>query len=86
MKTINTDSIMNLIIAVVLAVVFLVVGVALGPTVVYYFAQINSTSMENVTLGNVIVLFANYSPLFYYLGILGGAIMLLLAAIKIAKT
>ena len=75
-------NIQNTIIGVVMAVVFVVVGVALGPTVIYYFGFINSTAMENVTLGPVLALFADYAPLFYYLALVGGAITMLLAAIK----
>ena len=75
-------NIQNTIIGVVMAVVFVVVGVALGPTVIYYFGFINTTSMASVELGSVLALFADYAPLFYYLALVGGAIAMLLAAIK----
>ena len=76
------SGVQSTIIGVVMAVVFVVVGVALGPTVIYYFGFINSTSMASVELGAILALFAGYAPLFYYLALVGGAIAMLLAAIK----
>ena len=70
------------IIGIVMAVVFVVVGVALGPTVIYYFGFINATSMASVELGAILALFAGYAPLFYYLALIGGGIVMLLAAVK----
>ena len=78
----NVNKIQGTIIGVIMAVVFVVVGVALGPTVIYYFGFINSTSMATVELGAVLALFAGYAPLFYYLALVGGGIVMLLAAIK----
>ena len=79
------SSIQNTIIGVVMAVVFVVVGIALGPTVIYYFGFINATSMASVELGAILTLIAGYAPLFYYLALVGGAITMLLAAIKSGK-
>ena len=57
-----------LIMSVIGAVIALVVGMSLGPTFVYYIGFINATSMENITMGPVLALIANYGPFFYYLG------------------
>ncbi|GAH35905.1 unnamed protein product, partial [marine sediment metagenome] len=75
----------GVIIGVVMVVVFVVVGIALGPTVIYYFGFINSTSMAGVELGTILALFAGYAPLFYYLALIGGAITMLMAAVKATK-
>jgi hypothetical protein len=71
------NQVQSIVIGVVAAVVFLLVGVALGPTVASAAADINATSMENVTMGSVLVLLADYIPFFYYLGIVLGAIAMI---------
>lgn len=67
----------NLIIGVIMAVVLLLIGVALGPTVVAAIVNINATSLATVPMGSVIVLLASYVPFFYYLGIVLGAIAMI---------
>jgi len=67
---------------IIMAVIFLIVGIALGPTVVAAAADINSTSMANVTMGSTIVLLADYVPFFYYLGIVLGALGMIWAYAK----
>ena len=78
----SINKITGTIIGVIMAVVFLFVGISLGPTVIEYFAMINSTTMADVELGAIIVLFASFGPTFYYLTILGGAIVMLIAAAR----
>lgn len=67
----------NLIIGVIMAVVLLLIGVALGPTVIAAVVNINATALATVPMGSVIVLLASYIPFFYYLGIVLGAIAMI---------
>ena len=76
------QKVQDLIGGIIMAVVLLLVGVALGPTVVTAAAGINATSMSTVALGTVIVLLADYIPFFYYLGIVLGAMTLIWAYAK----
>lgn len=64
------------------AVVFILVGVALGPTVTTAVADINATSMANVTMGEVIVTLAGFIGFFYYLGIVLGGLAMIWATTK----
>lgn len=80
--SLKIDHIQQTIIGVIMAVVFVAVGIALGPTVIEYFAMINVTSMQDVQLGSVLVLMAGFAPLFYYLAVIGGSIILLVASVK----
>lgn len=77
-KLVNTT-----VMGIITAVIFVLVGVALGPTVIAAVADINATSMANVALGDVIVLLADYLPAFYYLGIILGGIAMVWAATKV---
>ena len=76
------SQVQNLIGGIIMAVVLLLVGIALGPTVVEAVADINTTSMADVALGSVIVLLADYIAFFYYLGIVLGAMSLIWAYAK----
>ena len=67
----------TLIVGVIMAVVLLLVGIALGPTVLAATADINATALSAVPMGSVIVLLATYVGFFYYLGIVLGAIALI---------
>ena len=71
------------VMGIITAVIFVLVGVALGPTVVAAVADINATAMASVALGDVIVLLADYLPAFYYLGIILGGITMVWAATKV---
>ena len=73
------------VMGIITAVIFVIVGVALGPTVVLAVSEINATSMANVALGDVIVLLADYLPAFYYLGIILGGITMVWAATKVGS-
>jgi len=64
------------------AVLFLLVGVALGPTVISSITEINATTLSGVPLADVIVLLGTYIPAFYYLAIVLGAIGLVWAATR----
>lgn len=79
------DSVQNIVVGVVAAVVLLLVGVALGPTVLTATAGINATALADVPMGSVIVLLATYIGFFYYLGIVLGAITMIWAVVQKAK-
>ena len=79
------NRVQDVVIGVVAAVVLLLVGVALGPTVLSAAADINSTSMANVTMGEVLVLLADYIGFFYYLGIVLAAIAMVWAVVNRSK-
>jgi len=67
---------------VITAVIFMLVGVALGPTVISAAADINATALSGVALADVIVLLADYVPAFYYLGVVIGGIAMIWAATR----
>ena len=69
------NNIANIILGIVGAIVVFIVLITLGPTVVTYFGYINATSMENVTMGGILVLIADYGSFFYYFGAVIGALL-----------
>jgi hypothetical protein len=76
------DKIQSLIMGIIAAVILLVVGIALGPTVTSAAADINATSMATVPLGTVIVLLATYIGFFYYLAIVLGMLTAIWASVR----
>ena len=64
------------------AVIFILIGVALGPTVIASVASINATTLANVALSEVIILLGGYVPAFYYLAIVLGGIAMVWASTK----
>jgi len=84
------NKVQNVVIGIVAAVVLLLVGVALGPTVLDAAAAINSTAVmvdyptnnDTIPMGSVIVLLATYIGFFYYLGIVLGAIAMIWAVVS----
>jgi len=64
------------------AVIFILIGVALGPTVISSVADINATTLADVPLSGVIILLAGYLPAFYYLAIVLGGIAMVWAATR----
>lgn len=76
------DKIQDMIVGIIMAVVLLAVGIALGPTVVAEAAKINATSMADVYLGTVITLLAQFIAFFYYFGIVIGSILMVWAYAK----
>lgn len=70
------------VMGVVTAAVFILVGVALGPTITGAVADINATTLSGVPLADVIVLLATYVPAFYYLAIVIGGIAMVWAATR----
>ena len=72
-----SNTVVGVVMGVITAVVFLLVGVALGPTVVSTAAKINATALTSVTMGSVIVTLGSFISFFYYIGIVLGAIALI---------
>ncbi len=70
------------VMGVIAAVIFLLIGVALGPTVLAAVADINATTLSGVPLAEVIVLLGGYVPAFYYLAIVLGGIAMVWASTK----
>ncbi len=70
------------VMGVIAAAVFILVGVALGPTIVAAAAEINATAMADVFLGDVIVTLAGFISFFYYLGIVLGGMAMIWSATK----
>ncbi len=70
------------VMGVISAVIFVLIGVALGPTVIAAVADINATTLSGVPLEGVIVLLGTYVPAFYYLAIVLGGIAMVWAATK----
>lgn len=62
------------VMGIIIGVVFITVGVALGPTVTDAALAINATALAGVELAGVIVFLATLVPAFYYLGIVVGGI------------
>jgi len=67
---------------VITAVIFILIGVALGPTVILSVAEINTTTLADVPLASVIILLGDYLPAFYYLAIVLGGIAMIWAATR----
>jgi hypothetical protein len=63
-------------------VIFVLIGVALGPTVIASVTDINATTLSGVPLASVIVLLAEYLPAFYYLALVLGGMLGIWAAVK----
>jgi len=66
-------------------VIFLLIGVALGPTVISSVAYINATTLSGVPLASVIVLLGEYLPAFYYLALVLGGMVGIWAAVHFTK-
>ena len=71
----------RIVMGIIGAVIFILIGVALGPTVAAAVADINATTLSGVPLADVIVLLATYVPAFYYLALVIGAIALVWATV-----
>jgi len=64
------------------AIIFILVGIALGPTVIEAVVGINATVLSGVPLASVIVLLGEYLPAFYYLAVVLGGMAGIWAAVK----
>lgn len=79
------DMVSDTIMGVLGVVIFVAVGVALGPTVLTSMGDINSTTLSGVPLESVIVLLATYFPAFYYLALVIGALTAIWAIVKFRR-
>ncbi len=84
MSTAIGNMVNKTIMGIITGVIFISVGVSLGPTVVAAAADINATALAGVELAGVIVFLATLVPAFYYLGIVLGGIMMIWAATKVS--
>ena len=75
----------NTVMGVLSVVIFLLIGVALGPTVISAVVSINATTLSGVPLASVIVLLGEYLPAFYYLALVLGAMVGIWAAVHYTK-
>jgi hypothetical protein len=73
----------KVVIGIISAVLFILVGVALGPTVLASTADINATTLSGVPLADVIVLLGTYVGAFYYLAIVVGGLAMVWAATRV---
>ena len=85
MSTKIASMINNTVMGIIIGVVFITVGVALGPTVVTAAGDINATALAGVELAGVIVFLATLVPAFYYLGIVVGGIAMIWRATQVGK-
>ena len=76
------DMVSKTVMGVIAAVIFVLIGVALGPTVISAVVEINATTLADVPLSGVIILLGSYLPAFYYLAIVLGGIAMVWAATK----
>jgi len=72
----------NTVMSVLGVIIFMLIGIALGPTVISSVAEINSTTLSGVPLASVIILLGEYLPAFYYLAIVLGGMAGIWAAVK----
>ena len=73
----------NTVMGIIIGVIFITVGVALGPTVVAAAGEINATALAGVELASVVVFLAGLIPAFYYLGIVVGGIAMIWRATQV---
>jgi hypothetical protein len=73
------------VMGVLAVVIFLLIGIALGPTVISSVADINATALAGVPLASVIILLGEYLPAFYYLALVLGAMVGIWAAVKFKR-
>jgi len=62
------------VMGVISVAIFVLMGVAMGPTITSSVADINATTLSGIPLASVIVLLATYLPTFYYLALVIGGI------------
>ena len=79
------NMVQRVVMGVIGAVIFILVGVALGPTVISSVAEINATTLSGVPLAEVIVLLGTYIPAFYYLALVIGGIGAFWVVMKVSK-
>lgn len=77
-----SSMISNTVMGVLSVVIFVLIGVALGPTVIASVTEINATTLGSMPLASVIILLGTYLPSFYYLALVLGGMIGIWAAVK----
>ena len=91
MSTKISNMVNDTVMGVLAVVIFLLIGVALGPTVISSVANINATTLTangtitTIPLSSVIILLATYLPSFYYIALVLGGMVGIWAAVKYTK-
>jgi len=80
-----SEMVNDTVMGVLAVVIFLLIGVALGPTVISSVTDINATTLSGVPLASVIILLGEYLPAFYYLALVLGAMVGIWAAVHFTK-
>jgi len=75
------------VVGIISSVIFILIGIALGPTVIAAVADINATTFNPVNgtavpLASVIILLGEYLPAFYYLAVVLGGMVGIWAAVR----
>jgi hypothetical protein len=70
------------VMGVITAVIFILVGIALGPTVTDAISDINAANLTDVFMADVIITLSDFLPFFYYLGIVLGGLALIWGATR----
>jgi hypothetical protein len=73
------DKVQRVVIGIITAVILLLVGFALGPTVLDATTSLTASNLTGVPMGEVILLLSTYIGFFYYLGIILGAMTMIWA-------
>jgi len=76
------NMISNTVMGILSVVIFVLIGIALGPTVIASVTEINATTLGSMPLATVIILLATYLPTFYYLALVLGGMLGIWAAVK----
>jgi len=77
-----SSMISDTVMGVLSVVIFVLIGVALGPTVISSVTEINATTLGSMPLASVIILLGTYLPSFYYLALVLGGMIGIWAAVK----
>lgn len=71
----------KVVMGIITAVLFVAIGVALGPTLLAATGLINATTLSGVPLADTIVLLGTYIGTFYFLALALGAIAMVWAVV-----
>lgn len=76
------DMIERIVVGIIGVVLWVSIGVGMGPTLITATGLINATTLSGVPLADTIVLLGTYIGAFYYLGIALGAIIMIWAVVN----
>lgn len=74
------EKVQYMVLSIITAVILLVIGVSLIPTVIDAAADINATTLSGVVLADVLILIGDYIPFFFVLAVVIGALIRLYKA------